>query len=162
MQGDIDFFRKEYQRQKKLEEIVHSRKLERPNTKKWQVVLAFAFFPILIMAVVFASVIIEITKILEALLLCGSIFLVTEGYLRFCFIQAVKCYQHYASDETRRRCLCVPSCSEYAIISLKHLPLTVAFIKIRKRLYKTCNGEEYKLDFPCKRMNRYFEEKHLK
>ena len=31
-----------------------------------------------------------------------------------------------------------------------------ALMKIRKRLYKTCK-EEYKLDFPSKRMNARFE-----
>jgi len=58
--------------------------------------------------------------------------------------------------------MCVPSCSEYAIICLEKIfPLTVALLKIRKRLYKTCKGEDYKLDFPFKKMNAEFEKKYL-
>ncbi|MBE6960807.1 MAG: membrane protein insertion efficiency factor YidD [Ruminococcaceae bacterium] len=161
MQNDIDFFRKEYRRQKKLEEIVHSRSLTRPNTKKWQVALAFAIFPILSIMAVFLSLIIKTTITYKMLLLFGMLILVVELYLRFCLIQTVKCYQHYASEAVRRRCLCIPSCSEYAIASLQKFPLMIALIKIRKRLYKTCKGEEYTLDFPCKKMNVHFEKEHL-
>ena len=161
MQKNIDFFRKEYSRQKKLEEIVHSRSLTRPDTRKWQVILAFAIFPILIAMVVFVSLRIKIDMICRILFLFMTIILVAELYLRFCLIQTVKCYQHYASEETRRRCLCIPSCSEYAIIALRKFPLIIALIKIRKRLYKTCKGEEYILDFPSKKMNEDFEKRYL-
>ena len=65
-------------------------------------------------------------------------------------------YQHYAGEKVRRRCLCIPSCSENAILCLRRYPLIWALMKIRKRLYKTCK-EEYKLDFPSKRMNARFE-----
>ena len=85
-----------------------------------------------------------------------------ELYIRFCLLQTVKCYQHYAKEETRRRCMCIPSCSEYAIICLEKIfPLAIALMKIRIRLYKTCRGEDYKLDFPLKNLNFEFEKKHL-
>ncbi|MBO5712845.1 MAG: membrane protein insertion efficiency factor YidD [Clostridia bacterium] len=88
------------------------------------------------------------------------ILLLFETYLRFCFIILVKRYQAVAKEETRRRCKCVPSCSEYAILSLKKIfPLLLALLKIRKRLFKTCNGEEYKIDFPLKKMGEEFENK---
>lgn len=161
MQNDIDFFRKEYRRQKMLEEIVHSRSLTRPKTKKWQVILAFAIFLILIVMVGLISLIIKMNIICKILLLFLAFILIVELPLRFCLIQAVKCYQHYASEEVRRRCLCIPSCSEYAIASLRKYPLIIALIKIKKRLYKTCKGEEYKLDFPCKKMNVRFEKRYL-
>ena len=161
MQHDIDFFRKEYCQQKKLEEIVHTRPLTRPKTKKWQVVLAFAIFPFLCVMVVCFSLNIGTSVIHKMLLLSLLLILVVEWYLKFCLVLTVKCYQHYAAKEVRRRCLCVPSCSEYAIISLRTYPFMVALVKIRKRLYKTCKGEMYKLDFPCKKMNVRFEQKHL-
>ena len=161
MQTDIDFFRKEYRLQKKLEEIINSRSLVRPKTKKWQVFLAFIIFLFLTVMAVFSSMIIKANMVYRILLLFVLLSLVFELYLRFCLIQAVKCYQHYASEKIRRRCLCIPSCSEYAIISLKNYPLIIALLKIKKRLHKTCKGEDYKLDFPFKRMNASFEKRYL-
>ena len=67
---------------------------------------------------------------------------------KFILIKAVECYQHYAKEETRRRCLCMPTCSEYAIAALKKYSLFVALRKIRKRLFVTCNGAIYLKDFP--------------
>ena len=76
-----------------------------------------------------------------------SFFFFNEFYLRFFGIILIKAYQHYASDEMRSTCHCVPSCSEYSIMALKKYPLFVAFIKIVKRLNKTCDGS-YKIDNP--------------
>ena len=58
----------------------------------------------------------------------------SDFYLRFLGIKAVECYQHYAKEETRRKCLCVPSCSEYAILCLKKYELIKALLKIKKRI----------------------------
>ena len=60
----------------------------------------------------------------------------------------VKCYQHHASEERRRRCLCKPTCSEYAILCLKKYIFFYALYKIYKRLFVTCKGEDYKIDMP--------------
>ncbi len=67
---------------------------------------------------------------------------------KFVCIKAVECYQHYAKEETRRRCLCMPTCSEYALAVLKKYPLSVALRKIRKRLFVTCSGAIYLKDPP--------------
>ncbi len=69
-------------------------------------------------------------------------------FAKLILIKAVECYQHYAKEETRRRCLCMPTCSEYAIAALKKYPLPVALRKIRNRLFVTCNGAIYQKDFP--------------
>lgn len=157
MEYDINFFRKEYERQKKLEKFINSRKLTRPGTKKWHVAIAFGLFVLFVFVAVAIAVFGRRSIIIPIILF----FILIEVYLRFCLILVIKCYQHYASDEVRRRCLCVPSCSEYAILSLKIFPLTVALLKIRKRLYTTCKGEDYKLDFPSKSMNAKFEKMYL-
>jgi len=68
--------------------------------------------------------------------------------LRLLGVVAVKCYQHYASEGRRRRCLCKPTCSEYAILCFKKYIFVYALIKIHKRLFKTCKGEDYKIDWP--------------
>ena len=71
-----------------------------------------------------------------------------ECYLRFYGIVLVRCYQHYAKEKTRRKCLCVPSCSDYAVLCLKRYGLVKALVKIRKRLFVTCRGKEFKIDAP--------------
>ena len=161
IQENIDLCRKEYVKQRKLEEIVSHRQLKRPNKKKWQVILLFSIAPLLLGASLF-SLLLPTTAIFKILVFILLFLFTFEIYIRFCLLQTVKCYQHYAKEETRRRCMCIPSCSEYAIICLEKIfPLTVALIKIRIRLYKTCKGEDYKLDFPFKKMNSAFEKKHL-
>ena len=163
MDKDIEFCRREYKRQKKLEIIVNSRSLYRPRTKKWQVVASFIILPFLLFLTIFGlSNIITFSLYKIITIICFVIFIL-ESYLRFCLIQTVKCYQGYAKEETRKRCKCIPSCSEYTIMCLKTLyPLLYALIKIRKRLKVTCNGEEYKVDFPYKKDNKKFERTLLK
>ena len=158
MLNDLEFFRREYKRQKKLEKIVNSRVITRPKVKKWQVILYFVALPFLLsFSILFIIKCNEklILKIIFSLLL---VVIILEIYMRFGLIISVKCYQKYAKDETRRRCKCIPSCSEYAVICLsKIFPLIAALIKIKKRLYITCDGEDYKVDFPIKKMGEDFE-----
>ena len=74
-------------------------------------------------------------------------FVIDVILLRFWLINLIKCYQHYAPEELRRFCMCVPSCSEYAIAVLKKYPLLIAIFKIFYRLTVTCDGEK-KIDLP--------------
>lgn len=67
--------------------------------------------------------------------------------LRLLLIKLVECYQHYAGEELRRFCMCMPSCSEYAIAVLKKYPLAIAIFKIVIRLTIICDGE-MKIDMP--------------
>ena len=158
IQADINICRREYLKQRKLELFVHQRKLKRPSNKKYQVVILFSVALLLILCAIPFCLLLPITGIYKFLIFIGWLLLVFEIYIRFCLIQTIKCYQHYAKEETRKRCMCVPSCSEYAIICLGRIfPLIVALNKIRIRLYKTCDGEEYKLDFPFEKMNVEFE-----
>lgn len=88
----------------------------------------------------------------------AGVFIVTEIYLRICFISLVRYYQRKAKETTRRRCKCIPSCSDYSILTLKTVfPIAFAIFKIKKRLFHTCDGSAYKIDFPTKRRNRKFE-----
>ena len=158
MDKDIELIRKEYKRQKKLEQIVTSRVLVRPKTKKWQVTAYFVILPFLLFGAIYFLTLLAVGLPLKIMLCAFSIFFIIETYLRFCLIMVVKCYQARAKDKTRRTCKCIPSCSEHAIICLKRIfPLALALLKIRKRLYVTCNGEEYKVDFPTRKMGEKFE-----
>ena len=77
------------------------------------------------------------------------------GFMLLCtlkpiLILCIKCYQHYASETVRRSCLCKPTCSEYAIMVIKRYCLIKALSLIYIRLFKTCTGKLYKIDFPYK------------
>lgn len=158
MQYSIEFFRAEYQKQQKLEQIVNSRILKRPKTKKWQVVASFIILPFLLFLLEFAVIASKMMLAIKIIFTILVFIATVEVYLRFCCSLVVRCYQHYAKEETRRRCKCIPSCSEYALLCFKRVfPLVVALIKIRKRLYVTCDGEDYVIDFPLKKMEKDFE-----
>ena len=160
MQYDINFFRKKYKKQKKLEDFVNSRSLIRPNVNKWQVATLIVVLPFLILLGVLPLLLLNLKTYLKIILIFLYIILLCETYVRFLLIIIVKRYQAIAKIETRKRCKCIPSCSEYAILSLKKIfPLLLALLKISKRLFKTCNGEEYKIDFPLKKMSEEFENK---
>lgn len=160
MVKDVEFFRQEYKKQKKLETFVLSRRLNRPNVKKWQVAITLAILPFLLFLCIFFALQTQQNALIKTIITTVSILLIVETYVRFCLILVVKCYQRYAKDETRKKCKCIPSCSEYAILSLKRIfPLTIALLRIRKRLFVTCNGEEYKIDFPLKKWSKDFESK---
>ena len=162
LRADINTCRKEYIKQRKLEQFICQRKLERPSNKKYHVVILFSAALLLIVCAIVFSLLLPISEIYKILVSVTLLLVVFELYIRFCLIQTVKCYQRYAKAETRKRCMCVPSCSEYAILCLGRVfPLMIALIKIRKRLYKTCKGEDYKLDFPFEKMNVVFEKKYL-
>jgi hypothetical protein len=62
--------------------------------------------------------------------------------LRLFLIKLVECYQHYAKEELRRFCMCMPSCSEYSIAVLKKYPLAIGIFKIIFRLTVICDGEK--------------------
>ncbi len=158
MDNDIEYFRLQYKRQNILKKYVNNRVLYRPNTKKWQVAALFMIFIFLLCGIIFFSILLPFAAFDKIWIGSVCIFVLTELHLRFCLIQTIKCYQHYAKEETRRKCKCIPSCSEYAILVLrKFYPLFLAILKIRKRLFCTCNGKEYKVDFPDKRSGERFE-----
>jgi len=135
-----------YHEQKRLEKYQQERILSRPETTKKTVVIYTMFLlGILMLWIFLLSYFSFWTNIIV-----GIIYLICtmEIYGRFVAIKYVECYQHYASEEKRRSCKCVPSCSEYAILCLKKYELFYALLKIRKRLFVTCKGFDYIVDKP--------------
>jgi len=70
----------------------------------------------------------------------------------FCFkhavIGAIKMYQHYAPEEVRRRCLFMPTCSEYAILAIRKYGVIIGLCKSFYRLVYLCQGNIYKIHYP--------------
>ena len=82
--------------------------------------------------------------VISILLICLIFFWTTIKYI---FMKAIECYQHYASEELRRSCVCKPTCSEYALIALKKYNLIKACLSIYTRLTMGCSGD-YHEDYP--------------
>lgn len=138
-----------YYEQKRLEKYQQNRSLPRPETTK----LTIALYVILLLLIItiFATVqYICATYEVWVRIIISVVFVIclAESYGRLLAIKIVECYQHYAKEETRRKCKCVPSCSEYAVLCLKKYELIYALIKIRKRLFVTCRGFDYIVDNP--------------
>ena len=68
-------------------------------------------------------------------------------FLKRISILFIELYQHYASEEKRRKCTLRPSCSEYAILALKKYWILKALKLIYIRLFRKCNGI-YSIDYP--------------
>lgn len=146
--SDYEEIIKQYEVQKKLEAYQMSRTLPRPKTTKLHVAFWVVLFVTLLTALVIGAVYLPLSPLWRIGLAVIVILLFLEFSLKFLGIKFVECYQHYASEERRRRCLCIPSCSEYAILCFKKYGFIRALVKIRKRLYRTCTGDEYKEDYP--------------
>lgn len=139
---------KEYHRQKQIEEYQRLRILVVPKTTYTHVIVFSILYFLIVLG---ASALIMLTNLpfsLKVFINLTFVLILSEFYFRFLGIKIVECYQHYAKEETRRRCLCIPSCSEYAILCFKKYELIKALIKIRKRLYVTCRGNDYVIDLP--------------
>ena len=141
-------FYESWEGQKHLEQIVSNRALSRPNTRKSTIVILSIVLIFLIAIGIIILILLPLEIWVKVTIAVLYYIAIIELYFRFLLIMIIKCYQHYASDETRRRCLCIPSCSEYSIQVLKKYLLIVAFKKIYKRLFKTCKGEMYLIDKP--------------
>lgn len=145
----FDEYLNAYNEQIRLEKYQQERILPRPKTTK----LTVALYVVLLLVIILSCVLILLSVF--SLVWWMNIFIsvlyivcISETYVRLLLIKLVECYQHYASDEKRRSCKCVPSCSEYAILCLKKYELLYALLKIRKRLFVTCKGFDYIIDDP--------------
>ena len=126
----------------------NTRVLPRPKTRIINVVILSLMYFALISFCIGLNCIVNIPILYEVLCSIPVYYLITEFSLKYIGIKIVECYQHYATEQTRRKCLCVPSCSEYAILCLKKYSLIHALTKIRKRLFVTCKGYDFIIDQP--------------
>ena len=93
---------------------------------------------------------IDSLEINKLMLVIGIIVFLLICMIKPILILCIRCYQHYASENIRRSCLCKPTCSEYAIIVIKRYCLIKALVLIYIRLFRTCTGKIDKIDFPYK------------
>lgn len=132
-----------------VKDYVLVRKLERPKTH-WLCPVIMIFISALC-SILTAFLFIWIFDGQAQTYICIASILVWTGIiLKPLCIALVRCYQHYANESVRRCCLCMPTCSEYALLVLKRYWLPVALFKIYKRIFCTCRGTTYKIDLPYK------------
>lgn len=140
---------KAYYEQERLEAFQKTRQLPRPKTTNVTIVLYVLLWMIISVGITAAFVCyLPFSAVVNGIMIAVFHICMAEFYGRVLAIKCVECYQHYASEETRRKCKCVPSCSEYAILCLKKYELIYALLKIRKRLFITCKGFDYIIDNP--------------
>lgn len=120
-----------------------NRELERPKTNiitamKYLIVLELAT---LLIAYLVAKILVFVgfSCNFTSLHLIISVLLLMLFYKRFSIL-FIELYQHYASEEKRRKCTLKPTCSEYSIMVLNKYGMFEAFKKIYIRLFITCNG----------------------
>ncbi len=145
-----------------------SRKLYRPNTNIKKIVKYVLFvegFALVIVFFIFkilkthdsysnlASVCLNIYykhPILFFLLLyIGLNVIIFLLFIRKIAIGVIRLYQHYAPEDVRRRCLFMPTCSEYTILVIQKYGIIIGLYKAYIRLFKKCRGSIYRIDYPC-------------
>lgn len=134
--------------QKEVENYVKNKRMEKPKSGVCQVTLVLFEWAALCFAVGFS--IISLFGIADY---ACAVYLPVYAVGFLCVlknlcIKLVLCYQRYAKEKTRRKCLCMPTCSEYALAALNKYCIFKALHLIRLRLFKTCRGGIYKKDFP--------------
>lgn len=80
-------------------------------------------------------------------LFCGYSLLLFSLTLKKTLILLIELYQHYAPDRIRRRCMMLPSCSEYGISAIKKYGVAIGVRKTYLRLTQKCKGY-YEVDYP--------------
>ena len=117
---EIDVHSDEFwEEQKRLEAYIQQRHLPRPKTTIISI-LGWVFIYLLVSF--FVAVAVNYTFHIENckwLVYLVSCIVFAFLFLKRICIKSIECYQHYAKEETRRKCVCIPSCSEYSIAVLK-------------------------------------------
>ncbi|MDR2558372.1 MAG: membrane protein insertion efficiency factor YidD [Oscillospiraceae bacterium] len=146
---------------------VHFRKLNRPDTSYKKVIVYLLLFiaatgvliwllHYLLIEVGFLTYLspafrdfIESYPSYSVVIICAAVVLVELFFFsKYAIIGLIKLYQHYAPDEMRRRCLFMPTCSEYTILAVKKYGSIVGLCKSYYRLVFLCRGNIYKIHYP--------------
>jgi putative component of membrane protein insertase Oxa1/YidC/SpoIIIJ protein YidD len=132
---------------------VKKRPLVRPNTNVKTALVCVLLF--VLAAGVFTGIVyfvlmsIGLSAPVPPYFICAAVVAVES---LFCFksavIGAIKMYQHYAAEDTRRQCLFMPTCSEYAILAVRKYGVVVGLCKAYYRLVYLCRGNVYKIHYP--------------
>jgi putative component of membrane protein insertase Oxa1/YidC/SpoIIIJ protein YidD len=68
--------------------------------------------------------------------------------LKYGIIGSIRLYQRYAPEDIRRKCLFMPTCSEYAIMAVRKYGSIIGLCKTFYRLVFLCRGNIYRIHYP--------------
>jgi len=130
-----------------VRDYVLRRELIRPKTN----IVNAAYFLSFLLFVCF--VVSMIMKFLFENIPFMLVYILTFFFMMFILLKKiiiglVEIYQHYMPESFRRRCLCMPTCSEYMILAVKKYGALKGILKGFYRLKHTCKGFVYKFDYP--------------
>ncbi len=127
------------------------RPLKRPRTNIKTLLLFFLKLVeiSLVVNIIIIKLIEQLCRNISFLQSCIALFLFLVLFCYRSFLTIlVELYQHYAPERVRRRCICMPTCSEYAIICINKYNAFKALKMIYHRLTKECVGQIYHIDNP--------------
>jgi putative component of membrane protein insertase Oxa1/YidC/SpoIIIJ protein YidD len=132
-----------------VRDYVLQRELIRPGTNILHAV-CFLFFLLLVSFVISLSIKLLFEKAPYVLVFIFVFFSIIFLLLKKIIIGSVEIYQHYMPEWVRRKCLCMPTCSEYMILAVKKYGALKGLGKGLYRLTHTCRGRwgDYKIDYP--------------
>lgn len=130
-----------------IKDYIQKKPLSRPKTNAASICVILILFAVSTLLQAYGFIHIFNLRSMTVPIILSAYVINFIIWLKFIAIKAIECYQHYAKETTRRRCLCIPTCSEYAIAVLNKYFVFLALYKIYKRLFKTCKNN-YKLDPP--------------
>ena len=132
---------------KLVSDYVIRRELIRPSIN---IFTAFLFvLSLLAGCFVFTTITRIFTKNISAVMIFVFFLLVAFVVLsKKIIINVVQLYQHYSPELMRRKCLCMPTCSEYMILAVQKYGTVKGVYKGIYRLLKICRGADYKIDYP--------------
>jgi putative component of membrane protein insertase Oxa1/YidC/SpoIIIJ protein YidD len=127
-------------------EYCWKRKLFRPDTTIKQVLKHTMIFIFVVSGIAVIIFLVTNFSLLFVLVICSLLGLMIRS--KEIVIGLVKVYQHYAPDDVRRKCLLMPTCSEYMILSVQKYGVLRGVYKGVYRLLITCRGTVYRTDYP--------------
>jgi putative component of membrane protein insertase Oxa1/YidC/SpoIIIJ protein YidD len=127
-------------------EYCQKRVLFRPDTTIKQVLKHTTIFIFVVSGIAVIIFLLTNFSLPFVLVICSLLGLIIRS--KKIIIELVKIYQHYAPDDVRRKCLLMPTCSEYMILAVQKYGTFRGIYKGIYRLLITCRGTVYRIDYP--------------
>ena len=121
--------------------------LARPRTSILHVILYCLIFKVLSLS--FSAILVFFAKVPGGLWLWDDMItlVLVFAFAKQILLTLIECYQHYAPEHVRRKCVFMPSCSMYAMLAIHKYNLFKAVHMIIGRLNR-CNGPVCSIDYP--------------
>lgn len=125
-----------------------NRRIERPDVS-WSAALARSFILIIIAiaAAIAAAAIWPESATAAPVAFESALAAAFLATMRSNAILAIRLYQRYAPEQVRRRCMMLPTCSDYAIMAIRRHGTLRGLAMTRRRLLHRCDGT-FTIDYP--------------